>query len=269
MLSLGERLHATGAEDAETETPKSCVRSMTSEFFAYMLTLHCPFSRVAHLEEQLSGIVKLLTSSQQLQQDRDQYQYPSPTNSVPTFALPNDLPAGVSNEQAPQLYQPNHQDEVALQASAPSDSNLPNEAVAAAACHTIPQSPISERVFASGIDVGAEDIDTVLQAYLDKKTEYFPFVRIKTDTTAKDLHKERPFLLRTIILISSCRSRSAQIASRKIIMEYLSVHMLVCEERSLDLLQGLLIYIAWFVLLCKHKARKLRLFQTAKSISKH
>jgi len=47
----------------------------------------------------------------------------------------------------------------------------------------------------------------------------------------------------------SCPTPSRQAAFGKDLMQYLGDHMVVKGEKSLDLLQGILTYAGWFVLL--------------------
>ncbi len=76
----------------------------------------------------------------------------------------------------------------------------------------------------------------------------FPFVVIPTDTTASDLNRDKPFVLKVICMVAFVHDSEAQSLMAKEIMEYLSMHLIIQAERDLDLLQGLLIFMAWYVL---------------------
>ncbi len=74
---------------------------------------------------------------------------------------------------------------------------------------------------------------------------YFPILYLPSTTTAKDLHRDRPFLYLCIMAVS-CQSLPQQAAFGKEIMQYLGEHMLVRGEKSLDLLLGILTYAGWY-----------------------
>lgn len=78
----------------------------------------------------------------------------------------------------------------------------------------------------------------------------FPFVVIPLDMTAAALKQKKPFLYLTIMAVSFQGEASRQLALGIKIKEYLSDAMIMRAEKSLDLLQGLLVSMAWFVNLC-------------------
>jgi hypothetical protein len=75
-------------------------------------------------------------------------------------------------------------------------------------------------------------------------TVYFPFVVVPGTVDAKTLLKERPFLYRTIM---AAAERNADVQKDQVteIMQYLTLHTAQRGEKSLDLLLGLLVNIAW------------------------
>ena len=79
-------------------------------------------------------------------------------------------------------------------------------------------------------------------------TPHFPFVVIPPGTTAGQLHQQKPFLYSAIMMSVAFRSVSKQMAMAKDIMTDLSVRLLQRGEKSMDLLQGLLVYSAWLIL---------------------
>jgi hypothetical protein len=73
----------------------------------------------------------------------------------------------------------------------------------------------------------------------------FPFVAVGPHVSAQQLYCEKPLVFRTIMLASGALSSSQWRDIRRSINAYIGQHILVLEERSLDLLQGLLIFLAW------------------------
>ncbi|KAJ6013420.1 hypothetical protein N7540_008011 [Penicillium herquei] len=74
---------------------------------------------------------------------------------------------------------------------------------------------------------------------------HFPFVAIPDIPPAK-LYAESPFLFKTMVMVTSYRNRSFQHQLGTKLTEEVGKRLLVDGERSLDVLQGLLIHIAWF-----------------------
>ena len=83
--------------------------------------------------------------------------------------------------------------------------------------------------------------------------ELFPFVVIPDSVTLEELAQNKPFLLQVILTIASVVDSVRQARMAQDVIEYLSEHMPIRAEKSLDLLQGLLIYIAWFVPLLRFR----------------
>jgi hypothetical protein len=88
--------------------------------------------------------------------------------------------------------------------------------------------------------------DEQLLAFQTHMTPYFPFIVIPKTTTASELQREKPFLYQNIMMVTSHRYVSSQLEQRARIMRDASEHMFVYGRKSLDLLQGLLVFIAWY-----------------------
>jgi hypothetical protein len=76
---------------------------------------------------------------------------------------------------------------------------------------------------------------------------FFAFVPVAQDTNAEHLFATRPFLTRAIMLAAAPLPLPTLRTMRLEIMGYLSQHLLVANEVSLDTVQGLLVLIAWSV----------------------
>jgi len=86
----------------------------------------------------------------------------------------------------------------------------------------------------------------LLQAeYRVKFMPQFPFVIIDSGLGARDLFIKKPFLFRIIMLVAIRVPLARRKSMKRSVMAYLGQHLLVEEERSLDLLQGLLVFLAW------------------------
>ena len=89
----------------------------------------------------------------------------------------------------------------------------------------------------------AEEYLTLFHTY---KSTYFPFVHIPPTITAQQLRQERPFLWLCIMTIASKSTSQQQVLGSKI-RETLALEMLLKSGQNIDLLLGLLAYIAWYI----------------------
>lgn len=100
-------------------------------------------------------------------------------------------------------------------------------------------------------DVISKEIITydLANEYLDyyrSKSKYFPFVLIPPNESLDTLRRERPFLLLSVLAMSAIQSPTKlQRVLDFELRESLSRRTIVNGEISLDLLQGILVYIAW------------------------
>ncbi|KAL4742689.1 hypothetical protein BDV11DRAFT_210921 [Aspergillus similis] len=89
----------------------------------------------------------------------------------------------------------------------------------------------------------------VLEHLLDgfrSLARYFPFVVIPAGWTVAYMAADRPFLLLSAVTCASSRFGSLQQALVEELKETLSHRVVIAGERDLDLLQGLLVHLAWF-----------------------
>jgi hypothetical protein len=77
------------------------------------------------------------------------------------------------------------------------------------------------------------------------KTTAFPFVIVSPQTSLAFLRRERPFLLLTILTFAAGEDPKLQRSLEIEIRESLSKRVIVNAEKSIDVLQGLLVYLAW------------------------
>ena len=90
-----------------------------------------------------------------------------------------------------------------------------------------------------------QEAELLLLEFKTNMTEQFPFVVIAPDSTSQSLQHEKPLLWKAIIVAASHEKSDRQLALGSKLMEDLTTRLLLRVERSLDLLQALLIFIAW------------------------
>ncbi|KAI9745103.1 MAG: hypothetical protein M1818_001381 [Claussenomyces sp. TS43310] len=161
-------------------------------------------TRVAQLESKLDNLVSLVQSSQLVSEDEKR---DSPAST-----------AASSSTQAPSS------------ASHPSSQTDSGTSISQAgpAHYDLPQ----------------RDPDSLLTVFREELADQFPFVIIPPAVTAHDLGQSKPILLKTILMVTSFHDKTSQVAMAHEIMEYYSLHILLKAEKSLELLQSLLVSLA-------------------------
>lgn len=77
------------------------------------------------------------------------------------------------------------------------------------------------------------------------KASFFPFMQIPPESTVPSLSRTSPFLLLAILAASSMEDPLLHHQIDHEFRRVLSSKMLLQGQKSLDFLQGLLVYIAW------------------------
>ncbi|RDW58820.1 hypothetical protein BP6252_13296 [Coleophoma cylindrospora] len=89
-----------------------------------------------------------------------------------------------------------------------------------------------------------QDSETCLATFRDKMLPSFSFTYLSPSITAQQLQHDRPFLMRAIMAVASpCRQQ--KVVYGRELKEVLAQAMLVQNQSSLDLLQGVLVFTAW------------------------
>ncbi|KAK0113821.1 hypothetical protein ONS95_014069 [Cadophora gregata] len=123
------------------------------------------------------------------------------------------------------------------------------------------RAPVSEE---DSHPVNTDEI--LLSIYKNQLCSWFPFVIVSPSTTAAQLQSCRPFLLKAIRLVASFRNVRSMWGQRRAIMQYLSEAVFVYSERSLDLLQGILVILGFYHYHCLAHIQFNNLMQLAISI---
>ncbi|KAJ5522464.1 hypothetical protein N7527_006579 [Penicillium freii] len=91
-----------------------------------------------------------------------------------------------------------------------------------------------------------ETDDQLLEVFFEKMFPLFPFIVIPPHVTAEELRREKPFLYLNISMVA-CQNPPRQREIVDAVQEYVAEHIVIRGEHSLDLLQGLLLNVAWFI----------------------
>ena len=112
----------------------------------------------------------------------------------------------------------------------------------------------------------SESGERVLALYRAHLAPLFPFVVIPPRSTAKELETARPFLFAVIRMVTSLDSMQSMRAQMCRLIRHVSERMLMQSERSLDLLQGIIVMIGWYHYHCLMHAQLNNLISLAKSL---
>lgn len=98
-----------------------------------------------------------------------------------------------------------------------------------------------------GFGLERQEAIFLLLEFRTQMAAHFPFVVIPPDTTSENLRLERPMLWKAVMTAASYHKPIRQEAMGWKLMEEFSTRLLLKAEKSLDLLQALLVHLAWLV----------------------
>ncbi|KAH8645439.1 hypothetical protein BX600DRAFT_444439 [Xylariales sp. PMI_506] len=98
-------------------------------------------------------------------------------------------------------------------------------------------------VLTSSLTLPADD---QLRYFQNNMVPYFPFVVIPEGMTAESLHTSKPFLYDNIMMVTSFSKVSKQSKMRSAIIASFAEQFFIRGNKSLDLLQGTIVFAAWY-----------------------
>jgi len=97
-----------------------------------------------------------------------------------------------------------------------------------------------------GLGVTFAEADLALDEYRKVYSPQFPFVPIHPRTPAAELYGMQPFLFRMIVQVVVPQSVKTQHAAKLWFRDYIARHVVCRAEKRLELLQGILLFLAWY-----------------------
>jgi hypothetical protein len=88
--------------------------------------------------------------------------------------------------------------------------------------------------------------EALLDSYRRMSGAYFPYVLIPQSCTMHSLQMEKPMLSQAILIVAAWQEHARQATLQKEFLEQLGEKLVIRAETSLDLLQALLVYCAWY-----------------------
>lgn len=215
-------------------------------------------SRTAQLEEKLDDLVSILRATQQQQHQHHQHhheaQQPQPP---PPLQQQHQHPVHLQKQQQQQ------QPPAPSPMNGASNSGIPPSASSAELCQPFisrldsladAATTSQSQTHASNLtpplrllDRLPEPAPSEAEVYLVKFRqwlEFFPFMHLDSDLTAEALQRESPFLWLCIMNVTSM-SMPQQAMMRDRLRQEIAQRTILSNERSLELLQGLIILISW------------------------
>ncbi|KAK7717736.1 hypothetical protein SLS63_010691 [Diaporthe eres] len=242
-------------------------------------------ARPIDLEEKIDGIMSLLNASQQIQQNSPSSSGQTPPssasvpvpshepgrNSIQQLLNPNvessssaapsnrpDFPELASSPPSAHHYQYNARPlapsgipqpasiATGQSTGASSPKATPDMAGPGFRAQNRPSPPGNESVeIIPGFRMTFYEADRALNIYRSLYAPYFPFVTIPVMTTAYDLYEKTPFLFRTIVSVAAPQGPNTQSDFKEWFRRYIAEHLVINMERRLEILQALLVHMAW------------------------
>jgi hypothetical protein len=197
------------------------------------MTLTYP-RRLADLESKLTDILGLLSRSN-TSSSGDQ------SLSVPDVELP-DIDVHVGSDLADWLRFEKPTLSEMTQPSLPDKGAFSTEHAAL----TAPEALSSfDSTWVADLGLSPAVLEHLLNNFRGMST-YFPFVQLPEHLNAELMVNDRPFLLLAAVTNGASRYRHLQAALIEKFKNVLSQNLIVAGEKDLDLLQGLLVHLAWY-----------------------
>ncbi|QKX59327.1 uncharacterized protein TRUGW13939_06459 [Talaromyces rugulosus] len=197
-------------------------------------------TRVARPEEGLNNLIY----SSKTPGGENSTVHGSSSNGSPDYLANNHSASLVSTE--PQAQVPLSQDETSL--------NTPRSTCTCMA--TVDMEDL----------VPVESDETLLSIYRNQLSSPLPFVIIPAGITPGQLQATRPFLMKVIRMVASVRHLRLVRGQSRAVMEHISNAILMRSERSLDLLQGILVFLGSYHYHCMAHAQFNNLIRLAVSL---
>ncbi|KAJ5086911.1 hypothetical protein NUU61_008218 [Penicillium alfredii] len=86
----------------------------------------------------------------------------------------------------------------------------------------------------------------LMEWFATRMVHLFPFVVIPSHVTSDELSREKSFLFLNIAMVA-CQNAARQRELVNAVHRYVAEHVVIRGEHSLDILQGLLVHMAWFI----------------------
>ncbi|KAK2057395.1 hypothetical protein LY76DRAFT_617213 [Colletotrichum caudatum] len=189
-------------------------------------------NRVMELEKKIDGLVNLFQSQHQAQE----------AQSLNTSTIGSEAEKQHSVPGTAETIPGPHQSPTCRTTSSGMLSGPPESNTVPA-----PDARYSDTTFylVPGFSLSLTKAEEYLDIYRTQMVPNFPFVPVQHDITATELHDTKRFLFWCIMQAVVPQTAAVQKAVDDWVRRHAAMHVIVLAEQSIELLQGLLIYVAW------------------------
>lgn len=107
-------------------------------------------------------------------------------------------------------------------------------------------SPIALHADYTSVGVPMAEAEVLLDRYRRLMSSAMPFVIISPTVSAQQLYAEKPTLLHAIVVVSSWHDIAVQQVNVKRLLRNLSERIMIHCEKSIDILQAILVFVGWY-----------------------
>jgi hypothetical protein len=104
--------------------------------------------------------------------------------------------------------------------------------------------------------ISSESASTLLKTFRSFAVS-FPFVVLREDVTVDDLRRQQSFLFLAIMTVTTYATPSLQRMLGQQLKGQVAYRVIQNAEKSLEIIQGLLAYGAWYIFFYKHQSQQL------------
>lgn len=108
--------------------------------------------------------------------------------------------------------------------------------------------------------------ETYFEQFRTCMNKLFPFIVLPLEIPTATIMKQRPFLFTCCVLTAMHRDPPLQSRVARDVMKFISEHMLLEGEKSLDFLQGLLVMLAWHRVYRQNSPQLMNMLHLAKAL---
>ncbi|KAF2458685.1 hypothetical protein BDY21DRAFT_341047 [Lineolata rhizophorae] len=184
-------------------------------------------TRVARLEEKLDGLASLLASSRSMGIGPQANLVTPVSNSSTPHDSYNDSSNGQEN---------------------PQHSHVTDTYTSPVICDgDTSNNPVARSSGSEPNDVEDPSIaESLFTTFRTQMGNYFPFVVLPPNVSSQDIRRERPILYKAILMAASHLQFERQAKIVKELTQELNHCIFVEGKKNMDILQGMLVYIAWY-----------------------
>lgn len=187
------------------------------------------------MEEKLEGLLALVAANAANQSGVNEAPAPAPASATQPPSVSHDL----STMSMPDTTITDFTYATPSTSSNQSEQSIPQQ-------HPVFVYPIFDNLqdaISKGF-ISLSQAEDALRVYRSKQ-KAFPFVVLPPNISLDSLRRQRPFLFLTVICCATEHNYKLQQHIELELRENLSRRILVNGEKSLDLLQGILVYLTW------------------------